>query len=101
MQIIRLGLDGVQYLLTGRCYCLNSGAAAVWLNLMTKILFYRLPYLCQRPLSIFAITVTYLVSFGMVILKGRIDLCVGVVVGIIELWLMQGGTIKYPKEVFQ
>lgn len=84
-------------MLTGRCYCLNSGAGAVWLNLLTKVLFYRLPSLYQRPLSMVAIILTYLVSFAMLIVKARIDLCVGVLIAIIEIGLMRGGTIKYPK----
>ena len=63
LQIIRLGLDGLQYVLTGRCYCLNSGAGAVWLNLLTKIAFNRGPKtLAQRPIATAAVVITYTVA---------------------------------------
>lgn len=97
-----MALDGLQYFLTGRCYCLNSGAAAVWLNLLTKAAFNRGPaYLEKRPFTATAISITYLVSGMMFVHKGRVDLLIGVMVAFVEVYAMRGGSIKYPKQVFQ
>jgi len=93
-----MAFDGVQYFLTGRCYCLNSGAGAVWLNLLTKAAFNRgATSLENRPITAFAIAITYLVAGFLFVHKGRLDLLIGVVVGFIEVYMMGGGTIKYPK----
>lgn len=37
----------------------------------------------------------------MIILKGRIDLVIAVLVALLDIAFIQGGTVKYPKEVFQ
>ena len=93
-----MGLDGVQYFLTGRCYCLNSGAGAVWLNLLTKAVFNRgAASLSKRPWTALAVSITYLVGGFMFVHKGRLDLLIGVMMGFVEVHLMGGGSIKYPK----
>ena len=97
MQIIRLGLDGVQYFLSGRCYCLNSGCGAVWINMLTKIMYYRLKEIKTKPLLIIPIVIFFMMSGLMFVMKARVDLLIGVVIALIEVDLMGGGTIKYPK----
>ncbi len=97
MQIIRIGLDGVQYFLSGRCYCLNSGCSAAWINMMTKIVYYRMKEVKTNPLYIIPITITFIISGFMFVMKARVDLLVAVVIALIEIDLMGGGTIKYPK----
>jgi hypothetical protein len=100
MQLLRLGLDFFQYLLTGRCYCLNSGAAAAWINLTTKYVYHRLPQLIKRPGMLLGLLSVYVLSAVMIVVKSRIDLLIGVVVAIVELVWMGGGTVKFPKLVY-
>ena len=102
LQIFRLGLDGVQYLLAGRCYCLNSGAGAVWLNLLTKIAFNRgAPTLAKKPFAAIAVAVTYMVAGYLLVYRGRLDLLLGVLIALVEVIMMKGGSIKYPKSMYQ
>ena len=99
---MRLALDGLQYVLTGRCYCLNSGAGAVWMNLLTKIAFNRGGQaLGKTPMATVAVVITYLVAGFLLVHKARLDLLIGVLVGLVEVWMMRGGSIKYPKSMFQ
>ena len=43
----------------------------------------------------------YLVGAAMLVLHARVDLVVAVGVAVVEVLLMGGGTVKYPKLVFQ
>jgi hypothetical protein len=99
--VLRLGLDGFQYLLTGRCYCLNSGAGAIWLHLITKFVYYRFDYFLHNRGKFAMIGLVYLVFAAVFMLKGRIDLFLGVLTAVLDVTLMRGGTIKYPKMVYQ
>ena len=47
------------------------------------------------------VVITYLVGGWMLVFKGRLDLLIGVLVGLVEVWMMGGGSIKYPKSMFQ
>ena len=101
LQFIRLGLDGCQYLLTGRCYCLVGGAAAIWVNMMTKLLYYRLPFFMDKRGYLIPIGCFYVACAVMVVWRARVDLLLALVLAVIEVMYMGGGTIKYPKHVFQ
>lgn len=37
----------------------------------------------------------------MIILKDRVDLLIAIMLALLDIKFLQGGTIKYPKEVFQ
>lgn len=50
-----------------------------------------------NPLYIIPITITFIISGFMFVMKARVDLLVAVVIALIEIDLMGGGTIKYPK----
>ena len=101
LQLIRLGLDLFQYFITGRCYCLNSGAAAAWLNITTKYIYHRLPQLLNRPALLLGLLSVYVLAAVMIVVRSRIDLLIGVMVAVVELVWMGGGTVKFPRLVFQ
>ena len=98
---MRLGLDGIQYYLTGRCYCLNSGLAAVWMNMLIKKVYHRLPYYISHRAELIPFFVTFLAACAMIVFKARLDLFLAIVIAILEITLLGGGTVKYPKQVFQ
>lgn len=101
LQILRLGLDGVQYVLTSKCFCLVSGAAAVWMHLLTKVTYYNLHSLTQHPLRLTCIVLAYLIFLSAVVLKDRVDVLIGLATALLDIAFLTGGTIKYPKEVYQ
>ncbi len=69
--------------------------------MLTKVVFHRLPFFLEKPLHLIPVVITFLCSAVMVILRARVDICLGVVIGLIEVLFMRGGTVKYPKDVFQ
>lgn len=83
LQVLRLGLDFVQYLMTGRCFCLNSGAAAVWINMLLKIFYHRFSYFSARPLLALPLMLTLIAGISMVLWKARLDLLLGVLTALI------------------
>jgi hypothetical protein len=71
------------------------------MNLLTKITYYNLNNILASPLSLAAIGVTYTVFMAMIAVTNRVDILVSLVVALIDIALMAGGTIKFPKEVYQ
>ena len=43
----------------------------------------------------------YVVSAFMFLYRARVDLMVGVLIAMVDVLMLRGGTIKYPKLVFQ
>lgn len=37
----------------------------------------------------------------VIVKKDRLDILIGVIIALVDITFMQGGTIKYPKDVFQ
>jgi hypothetical protein len=101
LQILRLGLDGVQYVLVSKCFCLVSGAGAIWMHLLTKVTYYNFNRLTKQPLRLICIVLTYLVFLFAVVLKDRVDVLIGLAIALLDIAFLTGGTIKYPKEVYQ
>ena len=100
MQLIRLGLDGFQYMLTGRCYCLGGGAAAPWISILTKFIYHRFGIFINKPGYLLPVGLFYVVSAVMLVVRARVDILIAVVIAIVELLWMGGGTVKYPKQNF-
>ena len=98
---MRLAFDGVQYFLTGKCHCLSSGAACVWLHFTTKLIYYRSRGLKDSPLAAAALLFGFAVMVLMIVAVERVDLLIGLGMALAEVAFMAGGTIKFPKEVFQ
>lgn len=65
--------------------------------MLTKIMYYRLKEIKTKPLLIIPIVIFFMMSGLMFVMKARVDLLIGVVIALIEVDLMGGGTIKYPK----
>lgn len=91
----------MHYFLTSKCICLASGTAAIWIHLLTKITCYNTHNLLKAPIKLFMIVATFLTAFAMIAIKDRLDLLIAMVVALIDVAFMQGGTIKFPKDVFQ
>lgn len=101
LQILRLGVDLAHYLVTSKCICLTSGLAAIWLHLLTKVTYYNSQTLLKSPFRLIVTLLTFVTAFAMIVIKVRLDLLMSLVIGIIDIAFMEGGTIKYPKDVFQ
>lgn len=69
--------------------------------MLTKFVYYRLPYFMEKRGLFWLIGAVYICGAAMLMLRGRVDLVVGVGMAVVEVGLMGGGTIKYPKQVFQ
>jgi hypothetical protein len=96
-----LGVDLAHYLVASKCICLVSGAGAVWLHLLTKITYYNTHSLLRSPLRLIITLLVFAVSIAMILMKDRLDLLIGFGAALVEVVFMEGGTVKYPKEVFQ
>lgn len=69
---------------------------------MTKIAFNRgAQTLAQRPIAATAVVITYMVAGFLFVYRGRLDLLIGVLIALVEVWMMGGGSIKYPKSMYQ
>jgi hypothetical protein len=44
---------------------------------------------------------SYTVTFYVIIAKSRLDLLIGIIIALIDIAFLQGGSIKYPKSVLQ
>jgi hypothetical protein len=71
------------------------------MNLLTKATYYNLNNILASPLSLAAIGVAYTVFMAMIAATNRVDILVSLVVALLDIALMAGGTIKFPKEVYQ
>jgi len=89
--------DGVQYFLTSKCFCLGSGTAAIWIHLLTKVTYYNFNSLLGRRGQLVLIGFAYLIFFMVVVVRDRFDILISVVIALIDIATMKGGTIKYPK----
>lgn len=79
---------------------MNSGAAAVWFNMTTKYIYHRLPQLINHPGKLIILLCLYLLGAVMIVIRGRIDLLIAVLIAVVELARMGGGTVKFPKLVY-
>lgn len=91
----------MQYILTSKCVCLISGTACIWLHFTLKIIYYRSNALKKNPLAVAVLTLNFSLMLAAIVVFNRIDMLVALLVGLVEIAFMEGGTIKYPKEVFQ
>jgi hypothetical protein len=101
LQLLRLGVDLVHYLLTSKCICLASGAGAVWVHLLTKLTCYNAQALLRDPLRLLLTITTFLVAFAMAVVKDRLDLLIAIAAALLDVAFLEGGTVKFPKDVFQ
>lgn len=96
-----MGIDLIHYFITSSCVCLNSGAAAIWLHSFIKIVFYNLSEILKQKWKIPLILIFFGLNLFMIWYKNRVDLLIAAITAIIDIGCLQGGTIKYPKDVFQ
>lgn len=101
LQIIRVIVDFVHYFISSKCICLVSGSGAIWIHLLTKITYYNGHQLISSPFKICLIVLTYVVALAMIFLKDRLDLLIGIIFAVVDIIFLVGGTIKFPKSVFQ
>ena len=90
-------MDGFQYLVTGRCYCLNGGVGAVWINMLTKFVYYRFGEFMGRRVYLIPLGMFLGVSVVMLVWRARVDLFFGVAIAVLEVLTMGGGVVKFPK----
>lgn len=68
--------------------CLNSGAAAVWINLLTKVVYYNKQSLFKSLSSVIVMGLVYCVSAIMIVVKGRVDILLSLVVAVADVTLL-------------
>lgn len=69
--------------------------------MLTKLVFYNGHRLVKSPLEVFTVTLMYVTAFCMIFYKDRLDLFISIALALLDIAFFEGGTIKYPKEVFQ
>jgi len=57
--------------------------------------------LLKSPFRLIVIGLVYCVFMAMVVVTNRVDIMVSFIVAMLDIALMEGGTIKFPKEVYQ
>ncbi len=96
-----MGIDLIHYFITSNCICLNSGIAAIWIHLFIKVIFYNFSEIRKQKLKILLSLIFFGLNLFMISYKSRVDLLIAAITAIIDIGCLQGGTIKYPKDVFQ
>ncbi len=51
--------------------------------------------------KITVIVMSYIIALGMIFLMDRLDILIGIILAIVDIIFLEGGTIKFPKSVFQ
>jgi hypothetical protein len=80
---------------------LGSGASAIWIHLFIKVLFYNFSEIRKNKCKILLILLFFGINIFMIYFRRRVDLLIAAITAIIDIGCLQGGTIKYPKDVFQ
>jgi hypothetical protein len=70
-------------------------------HLLTKVTCYNAHVLLREPLRLFLTLASFAVALWMIFLKDRLDLLIAIAIALLDMAFMEGGTVKYPKEVFQ
>jgi len=88
-------------LLVGRCFGIQLGAGAIWLNLTIKVFYYSFQDLVKSEIKLITIVFALVVSIFVIFAHDRLDMLIAIITSIIDIFFLQGGTVKYPKTVLQ
>ena len=67
---------------------------------MLKFVYYRFELFINKKILLLPIGLFFLICAGMISIRARVDLFISSVITIIEILVMGGGTVKFPKQVF-
>jgi hypothetical protein len=87
--------------MTGKTLGLSTGTAAIWLHFSIKIFYYNFSSIRTSKTKLSMFILIFTVFSSMIFLKQRFDLLISLGLALIDIIYFAGGTIKYPKSVYE